>query len=95
MSLVKLHRARNKSGRQMIEQVFAYVTRIDLEDVDNVTGDRRHVRAVDIEMVREFIRIDGRAAELWELDECTFVYLCGGSARGVKRYLIHTAAMME
>lgn len=95
MSTVRLHRARNKAGREMIERVLRYATRIDRTEYDLVTDQRLDVNRCDLEVIRRFIADRGRAFELYEIDETTFAFIGYLSDRCALRYKIRTAAMME
>lgn len=89
------HSARTKAGRAFIERVLSYATKINRVEIDNVTDERKHVDAVSIDLVRKFIDIDGRAAEIFEVEPTRFVYFIGASVRHVTRFTIHTVAIPE
>lgn len=88
------HKARNKAGREMIERVLRYATRVEKVDINLVTGEQSAQTTISIDLMRRFLEISGRDAELHELAPCEFVYV-SAHARGALRCTIRTVAMPE
>lgn len=88
-----LIRAKTKAGRARIAQILDYANRITKTEIDNITDERSVEPAMSIDLIRQFIEIDGKTAELYEIGDCEFVYFSGSGSCYVTRYNIHTVAM--
>lgn len=88
-----LIKARTKAGRARIARILDYAQHVTKTEIDNITDERSVEPARSIDLLRQFIEIDGKSAELYEIADCEFVYFTGSSAQYVTRYNIHTIAM--
>jgi hypothetical protein len=88
-----LHTGRTKAGRDTINTILTYATKARREFVDLVTGKVTVELNFPVELVRKFIDVDGKHAELYEVDPTTYVYLSLGirSVQAVRIVITTTA----
>jgi hypothetical protein len=90
---VKVIKNRTKAGRAWIQTILASTTRVDRVDIDNWTDEHKHHQSRTVDLIRRFIEVDGKDAELVEVEPRRYLYFTGSpSNRYVIRYTLTTYA---
>lgn len=89
MRRVVEYKARTKAGRAWIAKILDCTTSIVQVEIDVVT-DERTQSTLSVDLLRQFIEIDGRDAVLYEISDNTFVYLWGRPGRHVTKCILRT-----
>lgn len=87
-----VYSAKTKAGRAWISKILESATRVSKIEIDLLTEERTS-EEFPIELLRQFIEIDGRSAVLHQIENLEYVYLMGAPySQYVTKYVIRTYA---